>query len=176
MRTSVTTEERNALRRLAVGLLGNGVTLAETAEALQVSLSSVKRWKKAFRQGGETALEVKRPPGAKSRLSPEQRDRLRQIVIAGPLAAGFATDLWTCARVALVVRREFGVSYHPDHVGRILRDLGFTPQKPQRRARERNEAEIECWRREDWPRIKKRDAAGKLPSSFSMKPASSCNR
>ena len=176
MRTSVTTEERNALRRLAVGLLGNGVTLAETAEALEVSVSSVKRWKKAFRQGGETALEVKRPPGAKSRLSIAERDRLRQIVIAGPLAAGFATDLWTCARVALVIQREFGVSYHPDHVGRILHDLGFTPQKPQRRARERNEAAIERWRREDWPRIKKREGDGKLPSSFSMKQASCCNR
>lgn len=176
MRTSVTTEQRNALRRLAVGLLGNGVTLTEAAEALQVSLSSVKRWKKAFRQGGESALEVKRPPGARSRLSNAQRDRLRQMVIAGPLAAGFATDLWTCARVALVIQREFGVSYHPDHVGRVLHALGFTPQKPQRRARERDEAAIERWRREDWPRIKKRAVDGKLPSCFSMKLASSCNR
>lgn len=176
MRTKVTTAERNARRRMAVALLGNRVTLAETAGLLNVSLSSVKRWKKAFQERGQSALVVKRPPGARSRLSLEQRDRLRQLVIAGPLAAGFATDLWTCGRVAEVVQREFGVKYHPDHVGRILHDLGFTPQKPQRKARERDEAAIERWRREDWPRIKKRAVAAKLPSCFSMKPASSCSR
>ena len=176
MRTSVTTAERNARRRLAVALLGIRVTLTEIAEVLGVSLSSVKRWKKAFQKGGEAALVVKRPPGAASRLTTAQRERLRQIVIAGPQAAGFETELWTCARVAQVVEREFRVSYHPDHVGRILRDLGFTPQKPQRKARERDEATIERWRREAWPRIKKRDAADKLPSSFSTKPALSCSR
>ena len=146
MRTSVTTAERNARRRLAVALLGIRVTLTETAEVLGVSLSSVKRWKKAFQQGGEAALVVKRPPGAASRLTTAQRERLRQLVIAGPQAAGFETDLWTCARLAQVVEREFKVSYHPDHMGRILRDLGFTPQKAQRNARERDEAAIERWR------------------------------
>ena len=176
MRTSVTTAERNARRRLAVALLGIRVTLTDIAEVLGVSLSSVKRWKKAFENGGEAALVVKRPPGASSRLTTVQRERLRQIVIAGPLAAGFETELWTCARVAQVVEREFQVAYHPDHVGRILRDLGFTPQKPQRKARESDEAAIERWRREAWPRIKKRDAADKLPSSFSTKPALSCSR
>jgi transposase len=176
MRTSVTTADQNARRRLAVALLGNRVTLAETAGLLDVSLSSVKRWKKAFQQGGDAALEIKRPPGARSRLTSSQRDRLRQIVIDGPLAAGFANDLWTCRRVAEVIQREFGVAYHADHVGRILHELGFSPQKPQRRARERDEVAIERWRREAWPRIKKRAAAGKLPSSFSTNPASSCNR
>ena len=146
MRTSVTTAERNARRRLAVALLGIRVTLTEIAEVLGVSLSSVKRWKKAFQQGGEAALVVKRPPGAASRLTTAQRERLRQLVIAGPQAAGFETDLWTCARLAQVVEREFKVSYHPDHMGRILRDLGFTPQKAQRNARERDEAAIERWR------------------------------
>ena len=171
MSISVTSADRNARRRIAVALLGNQVTLTETADLLNVSLSSVKRWKKAFQEQGEAALAVKRPPGARSRLSIEQRDRLRQIVIAGPLEAGFSTELWTCRRVAEVIQREFDVAYHPDHVGRILHDLGFTPQKPQRRARERDEATIEHWRREVWPRIKKRAAAGKLPSCFSTKPA-----
>lgn len=98
------------------------------------------------------------------------------MVIAGPQAAGFETEFWTCARVAQVVEREFGVSYHPDHMDRILRDLGFTPQKPQRKARERDEVAIDRWRREARPRIKKGDAVGKLPSSFSTKPASFCGR
>lgn len=175
MSTSVTTADRNARRRLAVALLGNRVTLAETAGLLGVSLSSVKRWKKAFQQGGDAALEIKRPAGARSRLTPDERHRLRQIVIDGPLAAGFATDLWTCRRIAEVIQREFKIAYHPDHIGRILHALGFSPQKPQRRARERDEAAIERWRRSDWLRIKKGDADGNLPSSFSMSRASFCS-
>jgi transposase len=175
MNTSVTTADRNARRRLAVGLLGKGWTLTEIAEALDVSVSSVKRWKKVFQQGGEAALAVKWSKGPTCRLTDAQRERLRQIIIDGPCAAGFSTELWTCPRVVEVIRREFGVSYHPDHVGKILHAMGFTPQKPQRRARERDEAAIEAWRKKDWPRIKKRGAAAKLPSFLSMKAALFCN-
>lgn len=162
-------------RSIAVELLQDGKTLTEVADLLSVSVSSVKRWKKAFRQGGLAALAPKRHPGPKSKLSLPQRRRLREIVLRGPLAAGFHTDLWTCRRIAEVVRREFNISYHPDHLGRILHDLGFSPQKPQRRARERDEAAIARWRREAWPRIKKGDAGGKLPSSCSTKVALFCN-
>jgi len=147
------------------------MTQEAVAERLQVSLSSIKRWKKAFQQGGLAALAPKPRKATGRRLSTSQGERLRQILIAGPLVAGFSTDLWTCRRVAEVVRREFDISYHPDHLGRILHDLGFSPQKLQRRARERDEAAIARWRREDWPRIKKRAAAFKLPSSCSTKPA-----
>jgi transposase len=163
-------------RVIAVELLRDGKLLTEVADLLSVSVSSIKRWKKAFQQGGLAALAPKRHPGPKSKLSVPQKRQLREILLQGPLAAGFHTDLWTCSRVAEVVQREFGIAYHPDHLGRILHDLGFSPQKPQRRARERDDAAIERWRRDDWPRIKKGDDAGKLPSSFSMKRASSCNR
>ena len=71
----------------------------------------------------------------------------------------YHTDLWTCPRVADLIRARFGVSYHPDHIGRLLRSLGFSPQKPQRRAVERDEEEIRRWEAEDWPRIKKNGAA-----------------
>ena len=94
----------------------------------------------------------------------------------GAQASGYNTDLWTCRRVAVVIQKRFGVSYHFNHVGRILHALGFSPQKPLRRARERDEEAIERWRREDWPRIKKRDADSKPASYFSMKPAFSCSR
>jgi transposase len=163
-------------RVIAVELLRDGKLLTEVADLLSVSVSSIKRWNKAFQQGGLAALAPKRHLGPKSKLSLRQKHRLREILLQGPLAAGFHTDLWTCSRVAEVVQREFGIAYHPDHLGRILHDLGFSPQKPQRRARERDEAAIERWRRHDWPRIKKGDDAGKLPSCFSMKPAFSCNR
>jgi transposase len=162
-------------RVIAVELLRDGNLLTEVADLLNVSVSSVKRWKKAFQQGGLAALAPKRHPGPTSKLSVPQKRRLREILLRGPQAAGFHSDLWSCPRVAEVVQREFGIVYHPDHLGRILHDLGFSPQKPQRRARERDEAAIERWRRYDWPRIKKGDDAGKLPSCFSMKPASSCS-
>lgn len=89
------------------------------------------------------ALEAQPRPGPPMKLTQSQHDGLRRLLVAGPRAAGFSTELRTCARVAEMVRREFGVEYHPDHLGRILHDLGFSPQKPQRRAAERNEAVIE---------------------------------
>jgi transposase len=162
-------------RRIAVELLQDGKTLTEVTHLLHVSLSSVKRWKKAFQQGGLAALAPKRHSGPRSKLSRSQKQRLRQILLDGPIAAGFPTDLWTCRRVAEVVRREFDVSYNADHLGRVLHLLGFSPQKPQRRARERDERAIHRWRKHDWPRIKKRDGGVKLSSSFSTKPASCCN-
>jgi len=160
------------LRRVAVELLQDGSTQVDVAERLGVSLSSVKRWKQAFANGGVAALAPKKPKPPSRRLSEDQCHLLCDIIVAGPLASGFATDLWTCPRIAEVVRREFGVSYHPDHLGRILHLLGFSPQKPQRRARERDEVAIARWREQDWPRIKKGDVAGKLPSSFSTRVAS----
>jgi transposase len=175
MSTSRTQEDWMVLRRLAVELLQDGKTQEHVAGRLQVSRSSIKRWKKAFAEGGIAALAPRpRQPRAR-RLSDEQCERLCDIITAGPLAAGFDTDLWTCRRMAEVVRRAFSVSYHPDHLGRILHALGFTPQKPQRRARQRDEQAILRWREKDWPRIKKGDAAAKLASSFLTKLASCCN-
>lgn len=77
----------------------------------------------------------------------------------GARAAGFATDLWTCPRVAEVIRRAWGIRYHVDHIGRLLRSMGWTPQKPQRRARERDEDTIRRWVKVEWPRVKKRGAS-----------------
>src|ERR1017187_2581620 len=80
-------------------------------------------------------------------------------VLKGPIAQGYRTNLWTTARIAGLVEREFGVSYHPDHIGRLMHSLGWSPQKPERRALERDEEEIERWKQEEWPRIKKRCTA-----------------
>jgi transposase len=171
MSRTTTTADKMVRRRVAVEFLGKGMTMADVALVLGVSLSSVKRWKKAYRQGGDEALVPKPQLGPESKLDATQRERLQELLLAGPLAAGFSTELWTCRRVAEVVRREFGVDYHPDHLGRILHDLGFSPQKSQRRASERNEAAIARWRSHDWPRIKKSAAEGTPSSSFSMNPA-----
>jgi transposase len=149
---------------------------AEVAQLLGVHLSSVKRWKRAFQRDGVAGLAAKPHPGPRPKLSAEQQHELCDALVEGAQAAGYSTDLWTGRRVAQLIRERFGVTYHFNHVGRLLHDLGFSPQQPQRRASERDEEAIARWRREDWPRIKKRAAAGKLASCFSMKRAFSCGR
>ena len=125
---------------------------------------------------GPAGLAAKPHPGSRPKLSEEQRDELCDLLVAGALAAGFATNLWTCFRVSDLIQKRFGISYHFNHVGRLLHDLGFSQQHPQRRARERDEEAIDRWREHDWLRIKKGDAAAKLPSSFSTKRVFCCSR
>jgi transposase len=171
-----TSSDKVVVRRFAIELLDKRMTISDVALVVGVSESTLKRWKKAFQADGDAGLQPKPRSVPRTKLSSEQRRGLRQLLIDGARAAGFNTDLWTCRRVADVVRERFGVSYHPDHLGRILHDLGFSPQKPQRRAAERDEVAIARWRERDWPRIKKRPGAGALRSCFSMKPASACSR
>ena len=156
MRTKGSAAELEARRRRAAEYFQAGKSLAETARLVGVSISSIKRWKRAWAEGGEAALAAKPHPGPTPKLSTEQKLKLLTILAAGPRAAGFQTDLWTCARVAVAIFENFGVEYHPDHVGRILHDLGYTPQKPRRVAREQDAEAVEKWRAEDWPRIKKK--------------------
>jgi transposase len=159
MRTKGRARELEARRRRAAEFFQERKPLAEIARLVGASLSSVKRWKRAWLEGGAEALAAKPHPGPTPKLSWDQKQRLVSILLRGAVAAGFRNELWTCARVAEVVRKRFRVSYHPDHVGRILHDLGFSPQKPQRVAREQDAAAVERWRRKDWPRIKKKRAA-----------------
>lgn len=158
MRTKGTAAALESRRRLAADLLVDGKTAAEVAEIIQVSESSVRRWRSAWKKGGVEALASKPHPGPEPKLTDAQRRQLLRILMRGARAAGYSTELWTCQRVAEVVRKHFGVEYHPDHLGRILRSSGWTPQKPERRARERDEEAIRTWRAEDWPRIKKKGA------------------
>jgi transposase len=176
MRPTGSAAQLEARRLRAVDLLRDGKSNTEVARLVGVNLSSVKRWKRAAAEGGSEALAAKPNRGRPPRLTPEQKQELAQIVRAGPLAAGFRTNLWTCRRVAQVIRQRFGVEYHRDHVGRVLHALGFTQQKPQRRATQRDEAAIEHWRKREWERIKKRAANSKLSLRFSMKPASCSSR
>lgn len=176
MRPKGSAAELEARRRLAVVLLQDGKSNTEVARLVGADLSSVKRWKRAVAAGGPNVLAAKPNSGRPPKLSAAQRQELSRIVRDGPLAAGFPTDLWTCRRVAEVIQRRFGVEYHPDHVGRMLHALGFTQQKPQRRALERDEQAIEAWRRRAWPRIKKKLAANERPLFLLMKPAFCCSR
>ena len=143
-------------RRDAVAMLRRGVKPLAVAKALRVSLVSVGRWRKAADDGGAKALAAKPHPGRPPKLAPDRRGELLGLLRRGPRAHGYATELWTLARVAEVAERHFGVGYHPSQIWRILRSLEWSCQKPQRLARERDEAAIARWRRRDWPRIKKR--------------------
>jgi transposase len=136
-------------------MLRRGVKPAAVARALRVSLVSVGRWRKAARRGGVKALAARPAPGRPPKLSAPRRRQLLRSLARGPRRHGFRTELWTLARVAEVIERRWGVRYHPSQVWRILLSMGWSCQKPQRLARERDEAAVARWRRADWPRIKK---------------------
>ena len=142
-------------------MLLDGKGVLEVAGLLKVAPSSVSRWKQAVEAEGLDGLAAKPHPGPAPRLSAEQKGQLQDVLLAGAVAFGFASDGWTCPRVAQVIAERFGVEYHVDHVWKLLRGLGFTCQRPEHRARERDEQAVATWRRRAWPRIKKRRAGGR---------------
>jgi Transposase and inactivated derivatives len=136
--------------------LDEGVKPADVARTVGVAAASVTRWRQAYEAGGQKAMKAKPRPAGRRRLTGRQQARLLDLLMQGPGQHGYRTELWTLARVAEVIEARFGVAYHPSSVWHILRSLGWSCQKPERRARERDEEAIARWRRKDWPRIKKR--------------------
>src|SRR5918992_3826030 len=145
---------KEARRLQAWQLKQQGWPQRHIAEALGVSAAAVSQWLKRARQDGPQALRHRPPPGAPRRLASEQLARLPALLHRGPEAYGFRGQIWTRGRVAAVLRLEFGVSYHPVHVGRLLESIRWSPQKPASRARQRDEATIANWREQTWPAIK----------------------
>ena len=160
-------------RQRALALLKSGLSLNEVARRIQCVASSVMRWRDAWRRRGADALKVRFSPGRPAKLMPAQRRRLVRLLLQGPLAHGYRTNLWTTARIVELITREFGVSYHRDHVGRLMHNLGWTHQKPETRATERDEEAIDRWKREDWRRVKK-TLRGWAPTSSSSTNPDSC--
>ena len=156
MRPHGSPADLEARRRRAVALLDKGLGVREVARQIGCSPMSVSRWRAEVRARGPDALRPKPAPGRPPRVTARQRAKLLTLLLKGATAHGFSTDLWTLPRVATVIARTFGVSYHPAHVWKILRGEGWSCQKPERRAKERDEAAIERWRQERWPHIKKR--------------------
>ena len=140
-------------------LLETGLSLSGVARRLGCSHSSVILWRDAVRRKGRSALKAKPAPGRPTKLKPAQLKRLPALLLRGALAWGYSTDLWTTQRIAKVIEREFGVDYHRAHVGRLLDHLGWSCQKPERRALERDEEAIERWKRYRWIAIKKKSSA-----------------
>jgi len=147
-------------RKRALALLDSGCSLNEVGRRIGCNASSVMRWRDARRRGGAKALRVRYSPGRPLKLDQVQRKRLVDLLLQGPLAHGYRTNLWTTARIAELIQRAFGVQYHRDHIGRLLHSLQWSPQKPERRALEQDEKAIQHWKQKDWPRIKKGCAAG----------------
>jgi transposase len=143
-------------RRLkAARLFAAGISQAEVARRLGVAASSANRWHQNWKGQGEAGLARRGPPGAQSRLSGAQLAELEEMLLAGPVAAGYASDLWTLPRIAKLIQQRFGVKYHPGHIWHLMRRLGWSCQKPARRAKERDEQAIGRWLARDWPRLKR---------------------
>lgn len=142
----------------AMVLLDQGWSQAEIARRLGVTQGAVSQWKKRYQRDGPEALKATPHPGPQPKLTAKQRERLGRLLLKGARAQGYSTELWTLKRVAEVIQKHFGVQYDPSGVWHVLRNMNWSCQKPERRARERDEEAIARWREKDWPRIKKRPA------------------
>jgi transposase len=171
MRPKGSASELERRRQRAISLLDKGHAPVDVARMLDVDRRSVRRWKAAHRRRGARGIEARPTPGRPPKLDRAQRRRVERLLLKGARAAGYESDLWTCPRIAELIAEEFGVRYHPDHIGRLLRSLGWSPQRPQRRAAERDEERIQGWIREDWPRIKKKPRDGERGSRSSTRVA-----
>jgi transposase len=150
----VTDDLREWRRLRAVALKRQGWVQRDIADALGAAEVTVSRWLARARRGGPAALLSRPAPGPRPKLSAGQRDRIPEFLWHGPEAYGFRGRVWTCARIARVIEEELGARYHKDHVGRLLKDLGWTPQAPVTRASQRDESAIAWWRDVTWPALR----------------------
>lgn len=155
MRLKGSAEVLLARRRRAIDLIAKELTLNEVARRIACSPSSVMRWRDRWNALGENGLKVGTSPGRPTKMSKQQKGELLQLLLQGPMAFGWGTDVWTTKRIAVLIHRKFSIDYHFTHVARILHALNWSPQKPERRALERNEARVQKWKATDWRRIKR---------------------
>jgi transposase len=155
MRIAGSSELLEDRRHRALSLLDKGNSLSEVGRLIGCAPSSVMRWSNVRRSGGEEALKVRLSSGRPVKLQTKYKAKLLNILSKGAIARGYGTDLWTTHRIADVIRDEFDVTYHRAHVGRLMHSLGWTHQKPERRALERDEDKINRWKKKTWPNLKK---------------------
>ena len=140
----------------AIRLWERGRNQSQIARQLRVVHQTVARWVQQYRAQGQSALQKAGRAGRKPRLSEKQRQQLRKLLLAGPERLGYETPLWTCPRVAHLIEQQFGVRYHEGHVWKLLVRLGWSPQRPVGRARERDQAQIQHWKKTGWSALKKK--------------------
>ena len=153
---ATTAAEKESRRRLAVQRVTEGWTQQAVAEFLGVHPVTVNKWVRAYRDAGDDGLAATPHPGRTPFLTADQEAEVIGWLAQKPTALGFATDLWTAGRVAELIRKTFGVEYHPNYLREWLTKRDYTPQKPSRRAKERNPEAVRAWLKDDWPRIQKK--------------------
>jgi len=147
-------------RAEGVRMLGSGKkTQAQIARDLGVSEAAVSKWNKELQEKGSDALKLRKASGRPPKLNQEAKKQLAEKLKQGAIVAGFPTEQWTQARVKKVIEQEFGAIYHQNYISRLLDEMGWSVQKPDPRAIERDEELILAWLKQDWPRIKKGTAA-----------------
>lgn len=156
-------EER---RKRVITFLKQNLSLHEIARRMGCHANSVLRWRDAFQDGGEKALKAKPVSGRPPKLTAKQKKRLVRLLTQGPWHTATGPSLWTTQRIAELIERQLGVKYHRNHVGKLLHQIGWSHQKPERRAIERNEVAIKKWKQSVWPRVKKRRKAGSPPRLY----------
>jgi transposase len=168
MRTIGSPAELERRRQLAVQRVLEGYSTGEVADFLGVDPSSVRRWLIAFREDGAAGLSARPVPGRPPKLTRAQEKVVLRWLAGSPTGHGFPTELWTCSGLAQLIEEEWDIALCPRYLGRWLRVRGFTPQRPRRVPRERDDRAIADWLARDWPRIKKRrGGAGRTwPSSM----------
>lgn len=155
MRPHGTQAQLEGRRRRALELLDNGINPPEIARKVGCSLCSVYYWNDLRKKKGDAALKSKSVPGRPSKLNGRQKKSLVRTLVEGAMKNGYSTDLWTTRRIAQVIGKKFRISYHPNSIWWLLNEMGLSYQKPETRARERDEKEIKHWKRYRWPHIKK---------------------
>jgi transposase len=161
---------RQARRERAAELFAQGRSQAEVARQLDVSRQSASRWHTRWQADGTAALRTRGPTGRCPKVDDHQLEGIEQALLQGALAYGFATDVWTLERIAVLIQGLTGVALSNPSVWRLLRNrLGWTVQRPERQAKERDEEAIQHWVAHEWPRIKKGHAPNRpgLSSSTS---------
>lgn len=156
--TSPSSRNRKALerrRQRAIRLYRNGKSQYFIAKKLGVSFEAVSNWVELYKKKGIKGLASKGKPGPKPRLTAEDRKKIKAAILKGPRAAGYETDLWTLGRLKTLIAKESREQFHHGHVWKIVCSLGFSCQKPETRAKERDEAAIKAWREKTVPRLKK---------------------
>ena len=165
MRPHGSPAELEARRLRAIEVLKQGLSLNEVGRQIHCNASSVMRWRDAVAAGGTKALKAKPASGRPPKLTRGQLNHLVKYLLEGAIAHGYRTELWTTQCIADLIEDKFGVRYNRNHVGKLMHALKWSAQKPERRALERDEAAIEAWKQQEWPRVKK-TLHGWVPISY----------
>jgi transposase len=160
MRSKGSAQQLEERRRLAIRRVNDGWTQREVAAFLGVSERAVGAWVAAWRSKGDDGLKAKPHPGRAPFLTAPQEQEVLGWLAQPPTSFGFPDELWTARRVAQLIKDRLGVAFHPNYLREWLSKREHSPQRPAKRARERDEPAIARWVKKDWPRLKKKRGGG----------------